>query len=83
MSASGLKRGSGGGDAEALRQHDPLRDGEGVAQRGWVLGRAKGEFEQLVGFGYVEEAELGDGGRGEEAGEEGVQRAVGRVADWC
>lgn len=47
------------------------------------MGRAKGKVEQLVSFGYVKEAELGDVGGFEEASEEFVQRAVGRVVDWC
>lgn len=83
MFALGVKRWSGGSDAKALRQHDPLCDGECVAQRGRVVGRAKGKVEELVGFGYVEEAELGDVGGFEEAREEVVQGAVGRVVDGC
>ena len=83
MSAPGLKRRFGSGDAEAPCQHDPLRDGEGVAQRGRVPGRAEGKIEQLLGFGDIKEAELRDGRGVDEASEKGVQRPLGWVVDWC
>jgi hypothetical protein len=65
-----------------MRQHDPLRDAKSVAQGKRVPARPEGEVEQLIGFGYIEEAELGDVGRVEEASEEVVQRAVPRVVNW-
>lgn len=67
MSPPTIKRWPGGGDAKALRQHHPLRDGECVAQRRGVLGQSQSQLQQLVGFRYIEEAELRNVGRVEKA----------------